>query len=208
MPRPRAFSVRFWSLQRPEPDENSGAGRSSAVGSRAWNQCERGIGLVATAWRLRRRSCNESAALTPPKGCRRPPTCSGGGAASRDRRCPSALLVRSPRSPGSRGDRNRLGRPMSLDPIVMPDATPDWVAHVIERGLAHASECGFEDVDVEIDRADDVLRQVLVGHGFASRRGGTWSRRGWTQTLDQRSARCTRTTGCAVAWTRCCARIT
>ena len=30
------------------------------------------------------------------------------------------------------------GDRIALDPIVMPDATPDWVAHVIERGLAHA----------------------------------------------------------------------
>ncbi len=49
----------------------------------------------------------------------------------------------------------------------MPDATPDWVAHVIERGLAHASESGFEAVELEVDRADDVMREVLVGHGFA-----------------------------------------
>jgi GNAT superfamily N-acetyltransferase len=59
------------------------------------------------------------------------------------------------------------GDGISLDPIVMPDATPDWVAHVIERGLAHASEAGFGAVDVLVDRADDVMREVLVGHGFA-----------------------------------------
>jgi len=56
---------------------------------------------------------------------------------------------------------------IALDPIVMPDATPGWVAHVIERGLAHASESGFEAVELEVDRSDDVLREVLVGHGFA-----------------------------------------
>src|SRR6266536_3343846 len=54
----------------------------------------------------------------------------------------------------------------ALDPFVMPDTTPGWVAHVIERGLAHASESGFEAVGLEVDRADDVLREVLVGHGF------------------------------------------
>lgn len=36
---------------------------------------------------------------------------------------------------------------VSLTPIVMPDATPDWVAHFIERGLAHASESGFGVVE-------------------------------------------------------------
>ena len=40
-----------------------------------------------------------------------------------------------------------------LDPMVMPDATPEWVAHVIERGLAHARESGLEAVGLEVDRA-------------------------------------------------------
>ena len=69
------------------------------------------------------------------------------------------------------------GDRIALDPIVMPDATPDWVAHVIERGLAHASESGFGAVELEVDRADDVMREVLVGHGFAIKEGGvveTW----------------------------------
>lgn len=84
---------------------------------------------------------------------------------------------------------DQLGRPeaaviatdwgdrIALDPIVMPDATPDWVAHVIERGLAHARESGFGTVELEVDRADDVMRQVLVGHGFAIKEDGlveTW----------------------------------
>jgi GNAT superfamily N-acetyltransferase len=69
------------------------------------------------------------------------------------------------------------GRQIQLDPIVMPDASRDWVAHVIERGLAHANQSGFETVCVEVDRTDEVLRQVLVGHGFAIQEGGlieTW----------------------------------
>jgi RimJ/RimL family protein N-acetyltransferase len=69
------------------------------------------------------------------------------------------------------------GDRIALDPIIMPDATPDWVAHVIERGLAHASESGFGAVELEVDRADDVLRAVLVGHGFAIKEDGvveTW----------------------------------
>ncbi|HEX7132181.1 MAG TPA: GNAT family N-acetyltransferase [Iamia sp.] len=66
---------------------------------------------------------------------------------------------------------------IDLTPIVMPDAAPDQVAHVIERGLAHAGASGFEAIDLEVDRADDVLRDVLVGHGFAPEGDGvveTW----------------------------------
>lgn len=55
---------------------------------------------------------------------------------------------------------------ISLDPIVLPNATPEWVAHVIERGLAHAHGSGFVDVQLEVDRADGVMRDVLTRHGF------------------------------------------
>jgi len=64
-----------------------------------------------------------------------------------------------------------------LDPMIMPDATPDLVAHVIERGLAHARESGFEAVGLEVDRADDLLRDILVDHGFEIEEDGlveTW----------------------------------
>ena len=65
------------------------------------------------------------------------------------------------------------GRRMQLDPIVMPDAPDDWVAHVMERGLARASESGFLDaVGLEVNRVDDVLREVLVRHGFAIEEDG------------------------------------
>jgi GNAT superfamily N-acetyltransferase len=69
------------------------------------------------------------------------------------------------------------GPRMQLDPIVMPDARPDWVAHVIERGLAHAADAGLDVVGLEVDRADDVLREVLVGHRFVVKEDGlveTW----------------------------------
>jgi RimJ/RimL family protein N-acetyltransferase len=61
---------------------------------------------------------------------------------------------------------------VALDPIVMPDATPDWVAHVVDRGLAHAGESGLDAVELEVDRVDDVLRNVLAGHGFAAKAEG------------------------------------
>ena len=58
------------------------------------------------------------------------------------------------------------GNRIALDPIVMPNAPPDWVAHVMERGLAHARELTFEAISLEVDRADTVLSKMLVGHGF------------------------------------------
>jgi GNAT superfamily N-acetyltransferase len=69
------------------------------------------------------------------------------------------------------------GNRIALDPIVMPDATPDWIAQVVELGLAHARESGFGSAELEVDRADDVMREVLVGHGFAIKEDGlveTW----------------------------------
>ncbi len=54
----------------------------------------------------------------------------------------------------------------TIVPVVMPDATPDWVAHVMERGLAHAGEHGIATIQLEVDRTDDVLLGVLAGHGF------------------------------------------
>jgi GNAT superfamily N-acetyltransferase len=71
------------------------------------------------------------------------------------------------------------GDGISLDPIVMPDATPDWVAHVIERGLAHASESELGAIDIMVDRADDVMREVLVGHGFAIEEDGMVDVESW-----------------------------
>ena len=59
-----------------------------------------------------------------------------------------------------------VGDQVQLDPLVMPDAAPDWIAHVMERGLDHASESGAESVSLEVDSADDVLRAVLIAHGF------------------------------------------
>jgi GNAT superfamily N-acetyltransferase len=69
------------------------------------------------------------------------------------------------------------GDRIALDPIVMPDATPDWVAHVMERGLDHAGASGLGTVRLEVDRDDEVLRDVLVDHGFAIEEDGvveTW----------------------------------
>ena len=79
---------------------------------------------------------------------------------------------------------DQLGRPeaaviatdwgdrITLDPLLLPDAAPDWVAQVVERGLAHAGESGLAAVELEVDRADDVLRAALFGHGFAIKEDG------------------------------------
>lgn len=65
-----------------------------------------------------------------------------------------------------------FGHQMHLDPLVMPDASAEWRAHVVGRGLAHARGLGIETVTLEVDRADEVLRDVLVGHGFAIEEDG------------------------------------
>jgi len=90
---------------------------------------------------------------------------------------------RTPRSTDDLGQLfwfDHLGRPeaaviatdwgdgMALDPVVMPDATPEWVAQVIERGLAHAAESGFGAVDIMVDRADSAMSEVLIAAGFTT----------------------------------------
>jgi GNAT superfamily N-acetyltransferase len=69
------------------------------------------------------------------------------------------------------------GRAIALDPLLLPGASAEWVAHVIQRGLEHAGGSGFETVELEVDRADAVTQQVLADHGFAIKNDGvveTW----------------------------------
>jgi GNAT superfamily N-acetyltransferase len=63
---------------------------------------------------------------------------------------------------------NAWGDEVVLDPVFMPDASPGWVAQVVERGLAHANDSGFGTVElmVTIDGDDHVTRDVLVSRGF------------------------------------------
>jgi GNAT superfamily N-acetyltransferase len=66
---------------------------------------------------------------------------------------------------------------IALAPIVLPDASPDEVVHVVERGLVHAAASGFDAVEIEVDRADAGRRELLAGHGFAVKEDGvveTW----------------------------------
>ncbi len=53
--------------------------------------------------------------------------------------------------------------------MVMPDAEPEWVAHVVERGLAHVAGYGIQNVELEIDHADEVMRTVFLDRGFTNR---------------------------------------
>lgn len=64
-----------------------------------------------------------------------------------------------------------------LDPIVLPTAEADLVSFVVERGLDHASASGFSTVQLEVDRTDLPLRDVLTSCGFTSEETGwaeTW----------------------------------
>jgi len=45
-----------------------------------------------------------------------------------------------------------FGDATQLDPLVLSDATPDWINHVMQRDLDHASSSGFEAVMLEVDR--------------------------------------------------------
>lgn len=71
------------------------------------------------------------------------------------------------------------GERIALDPIVMPNAAPDWVAEVIRRGLAHAAECGIGAVTIMVDRTDDVLQRVLQSHGFVADENATGDVEAW-----------------------------
>lgn len=61
---------------------------------------------------------------------------------------------------------------ISFDPIVMPDATSEWLERVVDHGLAHAADCGIELVELEVDRAGDEMRKVLFDRGFAFKEDG------------------------------------
>ncbi len=55
---------------------------------------------------------------------------------------------------------------VALAPLLLPDATPAWSQHVVERGLAHAAELGLDAIRIEVDRADAPTRDLLRDLGF------------------------------------------
>ena len=81
---------------------------------------------------------------------------------------PAAAVIASDMNEGS----SALYEDTTLVLIVMPGAASDWVAHVVERGLAHISESGISAVELEVDRADEAVREVLLGHGFSIKSDG------------------------------------
>ena len=83
--------------------------------------------------------------------------------------CSGSTMTANPQRPSSRPTRHTG---LASTPMFMPDVAPDQVARVVNRGLAHAAECGFDEVDLEVDRADDVLRAVLLDHGFTIKEEG------------------------------------
>lgn len=60
----------------------------------------------------------------------------------------------------------------TMDPLVLPEAHPDLVAHVVSHGLNNAAAAGIGEVELEVDRTDDVLRGVLEAHGFTCKEEG------------------------------------
>lgn len=48
----------------------------------------------------------------------------------------------------------------------MPDASRAWIAHVVDTGLAHLGQHGITTVELEVDRADEVMQEVLLDRGF------------------------------------------
>lgn len=65
----------------------------------------------------------------------------------------------------------------TFDPIVMPDAPTEWMAHVVTRGLEYAASCGVDAVEIEVNRASDEMRDILSSVGFAIKGDGvveTW----------------------------------
>jgi len=48
----------------------------------------------------------------------------------------------------------------------MPDATPNWIAHMVDRALDHFKERGIGAVEVEVDRSDGAMGRFLADRGF------------------------------------------
>jgi hypothetical protein len=59
------------------------------------------------------------------------------------------------------------GDSVAFDPLLMPDATPEWITHVLESGFAHAGQMlGLVNLNILVDSADEVMLQALGEHGY------------------------------------------
>ena len=56
---------------------------------------------------------------------------------------------------------------VTVCPFFLPDASPELMAHVIDRGLAVAAEYGFPGIELEVDQADATLQALLLDRGLA-----------------------------------------
>ena len=57
---------------------------------------------------------------------------------------------------------------ISLDVVVMPDSSTEWIRQVVGRGVAHAQALGFGSLEVMLAQSNEPLRSVLLGHGFVA----------------------------------------
>lgn len=64
------------------------------------------------------------------------------------------------------GGPSILYKQVTFCPFVMPDTPPDQIAHILDRGLAHAAENGFESVEIEVGNIDEVMKGLLSDRGF------------------------------------------
>lgn len=51
-------------------------------------------------------------------------------------------------------------------PFTLPNATAEQIGHVLDRGLAHASELGLSAVELEVERSDTEMQARLAERGF------------------------------------------
>jgi len=50
--------------------------------------------------------------------------------------------------------------------LVMPDITAEFLAHIVDRALAHAAANGIEAIEMEVERTDQVMRDLAFERGF------------------------------------------
>lgn len=55
---------------------------------------------------------------------------------------------------------------VQFDPFLLPGASPDFVGHVVETGLAHAAAAGFDALSLEADPGDTALWHAVESRGF------------------------------------------
>ncbi len=66
----------------------------------------------------------------------------------------------------------------------MPDATPEFIDRVVVRTLEHLGEHGINNIELECDQADDVMRRVMFSHGFEVKEAAVMEE-GWLRVEDR-----------------------